>query len=54
MKNDWLVVKNEKGELVKINVEPEIYKYVTQLEYAIKFPIRSKIAELYPDRSGGE
>jgi len=38
-----LTVLNASGEMVKIDVKPEVYKYVHQLEYAIKFPIRSKI-----------
>lgn len=52
MHNDFIVVKNDKGELVKITVEPEVYKYVKQLEYAVKYPIRTKIHKLYPERFG--
>jgi hypothetical protein len=47
-----IVIKNDNGEMEKFEVETAVYKYVRQLENAIKYPIRSKIAELYPDRFG--
>jgi hypothetical protein len=50
--NHIVSIKNTNGELEKVNVEYSVYRYIKQLEYAIKYPIRSKIEELYPDRFG--
>ena len=43
-------IRDWRGNTEKIKVSPEAYKYIQQLEYAIKYPIRSKIWELYPDK----
>jgi hypothetical protein len=41
--NQTLNVLDSTGKMIKVEVTSDVYKYVHQLEYAIKFPIRSKI-----------
>jgi hypothetical protein len=38
------------GEYRQYEVSPEVYTYIRQLEMCIKYPEKSKLKELYPQR----
>jgi hypothetical protein len=48
--NYYVSVKDENGEYKHIPVPEEVYVYVRQLEICIKYPNKSHLLELYPER----
>jgi hypothetical protein len=46
----YLSIKNKDGNFEHFLVPKEVYMYVHQLENAIKYPDRSGIKQLYPER----
>lgn len=45
-------IKNRQGKYDRFEVPKEVYIYIGQLETCIRYPEKSKLKELYPERLG--